>query len=54
MRQNGNYSKDEDYFAAELNKLGIRFETQYKSDKYPFDCDFYLIDSDIYIELNIY
>ena len=54
MRQNGNYSKDEDYFAAELNKLGIRFKPQYKSDKYPFDCDFYLIDYDIYIELNIY
>lgn len=54
MRQNGNYSKDEDFFANELDKLNIKYETQYKSNKYPFYCDFYLIDLDIYIELNIY
>lgn len=54
MRQKGHYSKDEDYFADELTKLGIRFETQYQSDKYPFLCDFYLCDYDIYVELNIY
>lgn len=54
MRQNGNYSKDEDYFADELTKLGIKFETQYSSIKYPFMCDFYLTDYDIYIELNLY
>lgn len=54
MRQNGNYSSDEDYFEKELTNLGIRFKTQYSSAKYPFYCDFYLIDYDIYIELNIY
>ena len=54
MRQKGNYSRDEDYFAEELTKLNIKFKTQYKSDKYPFMCDFYLSDYDIYIELNIY
>ena len=25
-----------------------------ESEKYPFLCDFYLVDSDLYIELNIY
>lgn len=54
MRQNGNYSSDEDYFEKELTNLGIKFKTQYSSAKYPFYCDFYLIDYDIYIELNLY
>lgn len=54
MRQKGHYSKDEDYFASVLDKLNIRYETQYSSELYPFACDFYLIDYDIYIELNIY
>lgn len=48
------YLKDEDYFADALTKLGIKFETQYSSIKYPFMCDFYLTDYDIYIELNLY
>jgi hypothetical protein len=28
--------------------------TQYRSDKYPFACDFYIASLDLYIELNIY
>lgn len=29
-------------------------EAQYKSDKYPFACDFYIESLDLYIELNLY
>jgi len=54
MRKNGNYSTDEDYFANELDKLNIKYITQYKSEEYPYFCDFYLTDYNIYIELNIY
>lgn len=33
-----------------LTELGYNFERQYKSDVYPFNCDFYLKDYDIYLE----
>ncbi|MBR6907906.1 hypothetical protein IKN40_05465, partial [bacterium] len=33
-------------------KNNIKFITQYSSDLYPFKCDFYLIDYDLYIEIN--
>lgn len=54
MRQNGNYSSEEDYFANELKKLGINYISQYSSNVYPYLCDFYLPNSDTYIELNLY
>lgn len=54
IKQNHKIYSENYYFADELTKLGIRFETQYHSDKYPFLCDFYLCDYDIYVELNIY
>lgn len=54
MRGNGNGSSCEDMFEQYLIDNNINYKKQYKSEKYPFLCDFYLIDSDTYIELNIY
>lgn len=36
-----------DYF----NQNNINYKYQYKSDKYPFMCDFYFPDSDAYVEI---
>lgn len=54
MRNNGNGSSCEDIFEQYLIDNKINYKKQYKSEKYPFLCDFYLVDSDLYIELNIY
>lgn len=47
-------SKDEQYFMDELDKLNISYKYRY-FDKvnYPYECDFYLDQYNIYIELNI-
>lgn len=49
-----NTSKPEEFI---YNKLVTKYgennvKRQYKSDKYPFNCDFYLINEDLYIEYN--
>lgn len=44
-----NTSKNEEQILELLNKDLIVY-TQYKSDKYPFACDFYLPELDLYIE----
>ena len=54
MKKNNSFntSKDEKYI---LNKLKIKFNTiltEYKSEKYPFRCDFYIPEIDTYIEYN--
>jgi len=49
--QSFNISKIEHDFKEYLDSQKIRYEYQYKSDVYPFDCDFYLIDYDLYIEI---
>lgn len=54
MRNSGNGSSCEDMFEQYLIDNKINYKKQYKSEKYPFLCDFYLVDSDLYIELNIY
>lgn len=54
MRGNDNGSSCEDYFENALKELNISYKKQYKESRYPFLCDFYLIDFDIFIELNIY
>ena len=54
MRKSGNGSAMEDYMCDKLNELQIKYITQYKSDEYPYLCDFYLPDSKTYIEINIY
>ena len=54
MRGNGNGSSMEDRFELLLINHQISYKTQYKSELYPYFCDFYLDDLDLYIELNGY
>lgn len=54
MKEKGFISKEEQAFEKILLKLGIDFISQYKCDRYPYRCDFYLSKSDSFIELNIY
>lgn len=44
-------NKVEKYF---ISKLTIDFEHNYKSNVYPYHCDFYLPDYNLYIEINNY
>ena len=47
------FSKIEQYFIDKLNKLGIEYIAEYKNfTLYPYFCDFYLPDYDMYIELH--
>lgn len=46
-----NTSKIEMDFKSYLDESNIEYVYQYKSDKYPFDCDFYIPYYDLYIEL---
>ena len=43
-------SRKEDDIYNWLIELGYNVIRQYKSEKYPFNCDFYLSDYDVYIE----
>lgn len=56
MRKNGNHSSYEDYFEQKLIELGHiknkTYKIQYIDDRYPFHCDFYLVNEDAYIEIN--
>lgn len=47
-----NTSKIEEQFAAWLKDNNINFVRQYKSEQYPFCCDFYFPDKDLYFEIN--
>ena len=44
-------SSAEEHFKNYLDSKNISYKTQYKSEKYPFCCDFYLDDLDLYIEI---
>lgn len=46
-----NTSNIEKEFANYLTTNGIEFERQYKSEQYPFACDFYISKYDLYIEI---
>lgn len=46
-----NTSKIEKQFEAYLKENNINYKTQYKSEAYPFNCDFYFPDSDLYLEI---
>ena len=46
-----NTSKIEEDFAKWLDDNGIKYIRQYRSDKYPFNCDFYFPDKDLYFEV---
>ena len=47
-----NTSKIEKELEIELRKIFPDLETQYKSELYPFNCDFYVPSLDLYIEYN--
>ena len=47
-----NSSLIEKQFEAYLKENNINYKTQYKSELYPFRCDFYFPDSDLYLEIN--
>ena len=47
-----NSSKVEIQFEDYLKENNINYKKQYKSELYPFFCDFYLPDSDLYLEIN--
>lgn len=49
-----NTSKPEKKLESELRKLFPNLKTQYKSDIYPFACDFYIPNLDLYIECNFH
>lgn len=46
-----NASKIEKQFEQYLVENNYNYIYQYRSEKYPFDCDFYIIDYDLYIEI---
>ena len=47
-----NTSKVEQEFKSWLDSNNINYKYQYKSKKYPWMCDFYFPDKDIYFEIN--
>lgn len=51
-----NISKPEDLIYERLvSKFGdVNVKRQYKSQKYPFACDFYIVNKDLYIEINFH
>ena len=55
-KKNGSYgkSKEEDYVYSVLVDIygEDNVERQYRSELYPFACDFYIISKDLYIEYN--
>ena len=44
-------SKIEKQFETYLKENNINYKTQYKSELYPFSCDFYFPDWDLYLEI---
>jgi len=48
-----NTSKPEKAFKQFLEQNNVNFKHHYKSKLYPFNCDFYLPDKDLYIELHL-
>ena len=54
-KANGNRSSLEIYMEKLLIENNIRYEPQYNKDiRYPYYCDFYLPDFDLFIEINGY
>lgn len=52
LLKNGRKSSYEELLANLLKNKQIKFITEYKDDKYPYRCDFYLPDYKLYIEIN--
>lgn len=49
-----NISKPEKIIESKLKEIFNNIHKQYKSKKYPFNCDFYIEDIDLYIEINFH
>ena len=47
-------SELEQFFMDKLDQLGINYKYRYydESGRYPYECDFYLTDSDTFVEIN--
>lgn len=54
MKQNGNRSSLEDYLEQFFIDNNINYQQEYKEKRYPYFCDFYLPDTDTFIEINNY
>lgn len=53
-RLKGNRSKLEDFLENFFIENNILYQTEYKDERYPYFCDFYLPDTDTFIEINGY
>lgn len=55
-KENGtfNTSSIEEQFKQWLIDNNVNYKTQYKSSNYPFNCDFYFPDKDLYLEIQGY
>ena len=54
-KKNGMYrTKLEDRYLDRLKKVYPDIIQHYTSEKYPFECDFYIPSKDLYIELNVF
>lgn len=51
-QDNGNHSSWETLLENALITKSIVYKKQYKDSRYPYYCDFYLVDSDTFIEIN--
>lgn len=53
-KKNNSFNKSsiEKRFEEWLKDNNIKYKSQYRSDKYPFHCDFYFPDLDLYFEIN--
>lgn len=52
--KNGTRSSNEIIFENALKEKNIKYITDYKDNRYPYHCDFYLPNTDTFIELNIH
>lgn len=53
-RKNNSFhtSKIEEDIVQWMDSMHIKYTRQYRSEMYPFNCDFYLVDYQLYIEIN--
>ena len=54
MQKNGNRSSLEDYLEQFFIDNNINYQQEYKETRYPYFCDFYIPDTDTFIEINNY
>lgn len=52
VKPDGNHSSWETLLENALVSKNIKYEKQYKDSRYPFYCDFYLSDADVFVEIN--